>query len=107
MAVSVNYTLPATGAVAPTAAQVASTVIATVTATADADTTATITHNLGVVPLVATLTSLLQASAALSGWAVTAITSTTATLTKSTSVGSGNAGAQVQVMLSKPHSLFQ
>ena len=107
MAVSNNYVLPATAAVAPTAAQVATSVIADVTATADADTTATITHNFGAAPLLVLLTPLLQVSAGLSLWAVTAIGANTVTLTKATTAGSGNAGAQVRVWITKPHTLIQ
>jgi hypothetical protein len=80
--------------------------IADVTATADGDTTATITHNLGAVPQEVTLTNLIQAPAAVSDWAWTASpTANTITLTKGTGVGSGNAGAQVRVIVRRPHTI--
>lgn len=69
----------------------------TIIATADADTTATIPHGMGVVPRTVILTPLLQAPAAVSEWAVTTIDATNVVLTKGTGVGSGNAGAQMQV----------
>jgi len=76
-------------------------------ATADADTTATITHGLVGTPQDVQITSLLVAPALLSGWAVTAFGATTITLTKATTAGSGNAGAQVRVIVRVPHSIGQ
>ncbi len=94
MAVTVNNVLAGTD-----------TKIATVIATADADTTATIAHGLGAVPLEVYFTPLLQAPAALSLWAVTTIDATNVVLTKATTAGSGNAGAQIRVVIKRPHSI--
>ena len=80
--------------------------IVDVIATADADTTATIPHTLGAAPLEVTITQLIsQALTALSAWAVTTIDATNVVLTKLTSVGSGNAAAQVRVIIKRPHSI--
>lgn len=70
---------------------------ASVIATADADTTATVPHGFGVTPRKVTITPVLQAPAGLSLWAATTINATNVVLTKSTAVGSGNAGVQVHV----------
>ena len=80
--------------------------IADVIATADADTTATIPHTLGAAPQEVTITQLIsQALTALSAWAVTTIDATNVVCTKLTSVGSGNAGAQLRVIIKRPHSI--
>lgn len=79
--------------------------IVDVEATADADTTATIPHGLGAAPLEAFVTELQQAQAALSAWAATTIDATNVVLTKSTAVGSGVAGAQIRVVINRPHSI--
>lgn len=80
--------------------------IADVIAAADGDTTATIPHTLGAAPAEVTVTQLLsQALTALSAWAVTTIDATNVVLTKLTSTGSGNAGAQIRVIIKRPHSL--
>lgn len=113
MAVTVTYEYPVAGTTAPTAAQVASLVSANVIATADADTTAVITHNLGLsaaelsagFPLV-DVTPLL-AAAYTSQWAVTGAMANAVTLTKGTGAGSGNAAAQIRVQISRPHSIFR
>ena len=80
--------------------------IATATATADADTGGTIAHGLGAAPLTWGYTEILQASAAVSAWAITA-DATNLTLTKGTGVGSGNAGAQIRVYAELPHSIVR
>lgn len=115
-AVTVTYEYPVAGTTAPTAAQSANANIvrANVIATADADTTATITHNFGTSagdlaagrPIVI-LEPLLQASAGLSLWAFTSKTTNTVVCTKSTAVGSGNAGAQIRVHVLRPHSIIE
>lgn len=80
-------------------------IIRDIIATADADTTATIPHGLGAAPAEVYTTELLQAPAALSAWAVTTIDATNVVLTKGTGAGSGNAGAQVRVVIKRPHSI--
>ena len=114
-AVTVTYENPQSvngGTVAPTAAQslLTNRVGANVIASADADTTATLTHNYGIPagpgPTGGTLANgspimilevLLQASGALSLWAVTSKTTNTCVLTKATTAGSGNASAQLRI----------
>lgn len=82
------------------------TLIRDVIATADADTTATIAHGLVTAPQEVTITPILsQALAALSGWAVTTIDATNVVCTKLTTAGSGNAAAQLRVIIKRPHSL--
>ena len=84
-------------------------------ASADADTGGTVNHGLTlpggvalpVAPMVPIITPLLQASAGLSLWAVTGKTATQITLTKSTAVGSGNAGAQLLLVVLAPNTLIQ
>lgn len=114
MAVTLNYIWPATGAVAPTAAQMfgLSTMVVDVTATADADTTATIPHLMtgfgaGITaPLWAIGQPILsQALAAESAWTVAAPGVANVVCTKLTTAGSGNAGAQLRVVIQKPYSL--
>lgn len=80
-------------------------IIRTVTATADADTTATIPHGMAAAPAEVQILPLLQAPAGVSLWAVTTIDATNVVCTKSTGVGSGNAGAQLRVTIKTPHSL--
>ena len=79
--------------------------IADVTATADADTTATIPHALGVIPLDVSITELDQAAGALSLWAVTTIDATNVVCTKATTASSGTAGAQLRVAIKVPHTI--
>lgn len=81
--------------------------IADVAATADADTTATIPHALGVVPLDVALTPLLQVGAALSLWAATTIDATNVVGTKAITAGSGVAGDQARFIISRPHSIIR
>ncbi len=105
MAVSLTYIWPATGAVAPTS--VNDTMIVDVVATADADTTATIPHLMGVAPQDVTITPILsQALAALSAWSLNAVPGTTNVVaTKLATAGSGNASAQLRVIIRRPHTL--
>jgi len=74
-----------------------------VTATADADTTATIPHGMASAPKEVSLLPLL-AAAYTSAWTA-AIDSTNVTLTKGTGGGSGNASAQLRVIIALPHSI--
>ena len=77
---------------------------------ADGDTTAVITHNLGLTaaqlaayqPFVR-LTALLSMFY-LSAWTIAYTDGNTITLTKSTTGGSGNAGIQVVVTIERPYS---
>lgn len=111
MAVTVTYEWPVAGTTPPTAAQVADEVTARVVATADADTTAVITHNMGLTaadlaagrPTVV-LTPLI-AAASLSLWTAAYTDGNTITLTKATTAGSGNAGAQLRVDVKRPHTI--
>lgn len=81
------------------------TIIRDVIATADADTTLVIAHGLGVAPAEFYLVPLLsQALTALSAWTA-AVDATNITLTKLTSTGSGNAGAQLRVVAKRPHTI--
>lgn len=75
-----------------------------VEATADADTTATIPHGLGVTPESAILEPLV-AAARISSWIVTSKDATNVVLTKTTTMSSGAAGAQLRVTILKPHSI--
>lgn len=81
--------------------------ITDVEATADADTTATIPHGLGAVPLVVILTPLLAVAETLSDWAATTINATNVVCTKQTDVGSGAAGAQLRVISMLPHTIIR
>jgi len=81
--------------------------IADVEATADADATATIPHSLGVIPLLVTLAALIQATAALSLWAVTTIDVTNVVCTKATTASSGGAGVQLRVGIFRPHTIIR
>lgn len=106
-AVSLNYILPATAAVAPAAGTVKSMMIVDVTATADADTTATIPHLMTTTPLVVVLTpTLSQALTALSAWVVSSITSSNVVLTKLASTGSGSGSAQLRVTIMRPNTII-
>lgn len=73
-----------------------------VIATADADTTATIAHGFQSTPEYAILTWLTPAaaSARLSLWTA-ALDATNVVLTKATTAGSGNAAAQVRVVVKR------
>ncbi len=93
------------------------TFIVTVTATADADTTATVTFptplpggiafQSSVNDTICIITNILQVPAALSLWAMTALGGTTATLTKATTAGSGNASPQIRAQFFRPHSMIR
>lgn len=85
-------------------------------ATADADTGGAVTHGLtlpgGVaIPtpanILAIIVNILQVSAGLSLWAVTAKSATQITCTKSTAVGSGNAAPQAFLIVMIPHTIIQ
>lgn len=118
MAINLNYLWPATGAVAPTALQVADEVVVDVEATADGDGDAAITHNLGLSaadlavgkPLITLMIGAgvvaNAAAARLSNWLITAIAANTITVTKVAGAGgSGAAGAQLRVSIKRPHSI--
>lgn len=73
----------------------------TVTATADADTVmASTAHGMGAEPK-ATILPILQAPAGASLWAVTTLDGTNFVGTKSTAVGSGNAGPQIRIRVER------
>lgn len=106
MAVTLSYILPATGAVAPVAGQVADEMIVDVTATADADAAAVIPHLMRAIPLEITITPILSfALAASPGWSVGVVDATNVNLVKLATAGSGNASAQLRVKIRRPHTL--
>lgn len=106
MAVSLNYILPATGAVAPVAGQVVDCMIVDVTATADADAAAVIPHLMRAIPLEINVQKILSnALAAEPGWSVGVVDATNVNLVKLATVGSGNAAAQIRVTIRRPHTL--
>lgn len=76
----------------------------TVVATADGDTTAVVNHNFGTTPETVVITPLLDAGHT-SRWFVSAKAANSVTLTKGTGVGSGNAGAQIEVLVQKIHTI--
>ncbi len=79
---------------------------ADVTATLDADTTIVIPHGLGATPLLVTMSGMAASlEGILSAWGASAIGATNFTLSKTTAVGSGNAGIQIRVAVSLPHSI--
>jgi hypothetical protein len=88
-------------------------VTATITATADADTTAVVTHNMALTaaqlangwPLVSLTRLLSFIAAAIPDWSVTVFATNSITCTKNATVGTGNAAAQVQVQIQRPHSI--
>jgi len=74
-----------------------------VTATADADTvTASIPHGMGVIPDVSLIKLIAPGATVVHAWAVTTLDATNLILTKTTAVGSGNAGAQLRVYAQRP-----
>lgn len=83
--------------------------IATITATADGDTTATVTHNLNIATPAQTrviMTPLTSVAATANPmWAATTFNANSTVFTKATSTGSGQGGAQLQVEISRPHSI--
>ncbi len=107
MAVSLNYIWPATGATPPTLPLPSGCkMIVDIVASADGDVTATIPHLMAAAPKEVTITPLLsQALTALSAWAVTTINGTNVVLTKLASTGSGNASAQLRVIIGLPNTL--
>lgn len=72
-----------------------------IAATLDADTTITFDHGMSEAPICFFM-PIQQAPAQLSGWAVTNITATQITLTKSTGVGSGAVGTQAALVALAP-----
>lgn len=70
-----------------------------ITATADGDTTYTFDHGLSALPRFKFLVNVLQAPAALSGWAIEGLSDTQVTVVKGTAVGSGDANPQVRLTL--------
>ena len=75
----------------------------TVTATADADTvTASIPHGMGVIPEVQLTKLIAPGATVVHAWAVTTLDVINLVLTKTTAVGSGNAGAQLRVTVRRP-----
>lgn len=113
MAVTVTYEHPITGAVAPTAAQVADKVVVNVIATADADVLATLTHNMGISAddLAAGFPEVLVEQMLPEGWLSTphvlaaGKTTNAVAVVMSNAVGSGNAAAQFRVTVSRPHTI--
>lgn len=113
MAITIGYEHPVIGAVAPTAAQVATQVTATVIASADGDTNADITHNMALTaaelaagfPII--VLEPISANAQLSLWFVPTAnkTANAVRVTKSIAGGSGNAAAQLRVHILRPHTL--
>jgi hypothetical protein len=112
-AVTVTYQFPVAGTVAPAANQqpLLNTVRGTVTATDDADTTATITHNMGLTAgqLAAGQPELtlipLKTNFYTSTWIAAYTDGNTITLTKGTGGGSGVADAQLGFIIRRPHSI--
>jgi fructose-1,6-bisphosphatase/inositol monophosphatase family enzyme len=115
MSVTVTYTWPVSGITAPTLAQMQNfnAVVAEIAATADGDTTAVVTHNfnLSAADLAALFpfVKMVQAGATaiLSGWYLNlaAATADSLTFTKATTGGSGAAGTQLVVQLTRPHTI--
>jgi hypothetical protein len=111
--VTVTYTHPVAGLVAPTALQTKEMVKADIIASADADTTAIVTHNMGLsaaelaagMPTVVMTLILSQALAALSAWTNTAVDANTATFTKLATAGSLSASPQLRVTITRPHTI--
>ena len=113
MAVTVTYEWPVAGVTAPTALEAADKVVAAVEATADGDVLATITHNLevSVADLAAGFPEVLVEQLLPEGWLSTPhmlaagkLTNTLA-VTMSAAVGSGGAGDQFRVTISRPHTI--
>lgn len=76
-------------------------------ATADGDTTATIAHGLSFTPdASATIITPLVAAARISAWVLTSVDATNVVFSKTTSGGSGAAGAQVMVNVGRWHSIM-
>lgn len=78
-----------------------------ITAAADADTTDTIPHGLGVTPTEVTITPLIVKG--ITGqWLFTSADATNIVITKNNvGAGSGDANAQVRVIVRVPHSIIR
>lgn len=113
MAVTVTYSWPVAGIVAPTALQTEDLVVADVLADNNADTDAVITTNMGLSAAdlaagrPAVVIEPLRASAQASLWYVLAKAANSVTITKAPGVGGDAAGAQVRVHITRPHSIYQ
>lgn len=107
MAVTLYYQWPITAAgAAPTAAQVADMMIVDVIATADGDVAAVIPHLMRAAPIEITLTKILtNALAAEPSWTVGVVDADNVNLVKLATAGSGNALAQLRVVIRRPHTL--
>lgn len=76
-------------------------------ATADADSADTITHNIGLTPLEIIITPIL-AKGITGNWSFTSANTTQVVITKNNvGVGSGDAAAQVRVIVRFPMSVIQ
>lgn len=112
MAVTVTYSWPVAGVVAPTALQTEDLVVADVIADNNADTDAVITHNIGLsaaelvagFPIVALEPMIAAAQASL--WYVSAKAANTVTVTKAAGVG-GDPAAQLRVHVRRPHTIYR
>ncbi len=112
MAVTVLYLWPATAAVAPTALQVADTVVASVQATADADILAAITHNMGLSAAELALGFpefhfeyiLPEAWVSTPHVLAAAILTNSLNITMSAAGGSGVGTVQFRVVIKRPHT---
>lgn len=74
-----------------------------VIATATADKTATLAHTLGASPAEITLTPLLLPGV-VSGWFLSSRNTTNIVLVKRSTAASSNAGAQLEVLVKRPHT---
>lgn len=76
-------------------------------ASADADTTDTISHNLGILPIEVIITPL-STKGITGNWSFTSATATQIVIAKNNvGAGSGDAAAQVRVTLRFPHTIIQ
>lgn len=75
-------------------------------ATADGDTQIVIPHGFSSTPLKVTLVPVV-AAARISSWILLSVDATNITIGKTTTAGSGAAGAQVEVIAELPHSLVR
>lgn len=107
MAVTFFYRWPATaGGIAPTDGQVADLMIVDVISDNDNDVAAQIPHLMRAIPLEVKLTPLLSvALIARPGWTVGVVDAVNVNLVKLNTIGSGNAGAQLRVIIRRPHTL--
>jgi hypothetical protein len=111
--VTVTYQYPVAGVTAPTTAQglKSNTCRGTIAKSADGDTTATITHNMGISTAAlalgqpeVTLTGLLV-QATLSLPFITYTSGNVVTVTMQTTATSGTANPQIQFFIRRPHSI--